>query len=226
VELWTGNPHCQAAHDALVGILAKTSPFLPPGVPLGNRRQGNIGEFMAYHLARTGVLQHHFAFAMNAFNPLQDISQPGLDVTYLYFDQTDPRLDLMYVQEVKATGQLDLAYADKLTTDYSKLFGEDGFLTLNTRIQGLSMQMELAQSRPDLAERLINLSETRAQNCLQVRLVPTLIHERIGTAPVPKLVAVKSAITAFGWDPNHIAPWSIAMEDLLARLSRIAQGLA
>ncbi|WP_020485989.1 hypothetical protein [Rhizobium leguminosarum] len=169
-------------------------------------------------------MNHTYFFALNAFAPLQDISHSGLDLAYAYFDPFEPSNDLIYLQEVKTTGGIDLSYADNLISDYRKLFGEDGSVTYNTRIQGISMQIELQHQRPDLADRLRNLSETQVSRCNQVRLIPTLVHERVGTAPVEKLVGVKSAITALGWSAQQVAPWSIAMTDLIDRLVRLSRG--
>jgi hypothetical protein len=162
--------------------------------------------------------------ALNAFQPLQDISHAGLDITYLYFDETDSKNDSIYIQEVKTTGAVTLAYADKLTEDYQKLFEEDAGCTFNTRIQGLATKIELGNKRPDLSDRLRALAATEAKSCAQVKLIPTLVHEIRGTDPVTKLLAVKSAITTLGWTSAQIQPWSIAFEDLILRLTRMARG--
>ena len=225
IDLWTGIPNCQAAHDALLAILLRVTAPLAPHVALGTRRQGNLGEFVAFFVARNKALNYTHVFALNVFSPLQDISSPGLDLTYAYFDERDPQNDLVYLQEVKTTGGLDLAYADSLTGDYRKLFGEDPALTLNTRLQGVSGKLEYADNRPDLADRIRQLCDTTASRCTRVNLVPTLVHERIGTTPAPKMMAIKTAITALGWAPSQIAPWSIAMDDLINRLTRLSRGL-
>ncbi|GAA0596494.1 hypothetical protein [Paenochrobactrum glaciei] len=184
-----------------------------------------MGEFVAFFVARNNAFPYTHVFALNVFSPLQNISSPGLDLTYAYFDGNDPRNDLVYLQEVKTTGGIDLGYADSLIGDYRKLFDEDPALTLSTRLQGVAGKLEYADNRPDLADRLRQLSETTASRCTRVNLVPTLVHERAGTAPVPKMIAVKAAITALGWAPGQIAPWSIAMKDLIDRLTRLSRGL-
>ena len=86
VELWTGHPSCQAAHDALVAALSRAGPFILPHVPLTKRIQGNLGEFIAMTVATQAPVQHTDIHALNAFQPLQDISHAGLDITYLYFE--------------------------------------------------------------------------------------------------------------------------------------------
>jgi hypothetical protein len=161
---------------------------------------------------------------MNAFQPLQDISHAGLDVTYLYFDSSDESNDCIYVQEVKTTGDVTLGYADTLIEDYQKLFHEDPKFTLNTRIQGIATKIAWGEKRPDLAERLRSLARTDPKSSIGVKLTPTLVHERSGTDPVVKLLAIKTAISALGWTPGQIGPWSVAFEDLIARLARMARG--
>lgn len=224
IELWRGDPTCQAAHEALLTVLAKTGLFLAAGDQLTTRRQGNLGEFIALNVALQAPLQHNSIHALNAFQPLQDISHAGLDVTYLYFDPTDPAKDHLYIQEVKTTSGVTLSYADTLTEDYQKLFEEDPKFTLNTRIQGLATKVELGDKRPDLSDRLRALAATEAKLCTQVKLIPTLVHEKAGTSPVTKLLAVKTAISTLGWGPAQIQPWSIALEDLIPRLTRMARG--
>ena len=224
VELWSGDPSCQAAHESLLAALAKTGPFIAAGEQLTTRRQGNLGEFVALMVARHAPLEHTNVYAINAFQPLQDISHAGLDLTYLYFDPTDPSKDTLYIQEVKTTGDVALAYANKLTEDYQKLFEEDPKFTLNTRIQGLATKIELGDKRPDLGDRLRSLATTEAKFCTKVKLIPTLMHEKRGTDPVTKLLAVKTAISTLGWNSTQIQPWSVAFEDLISRLTRMARG--
>jgi hypothetical protein len=224
IDLWTGDPSCQAAHDALLSVLAVAGPFIGPGEPLSTRRQGNLGEFVALHVALSAPLQHTSIHALNAFQPLQDISHAGLDVTYLYFDPSDPGKDAVYIQEVKTTGGENLSYADSLTEDYKKLFEDNAKFTLNTRIQGLAFKLDVGDKRPDLAERLRLVATTEAKLCSKVKLIPTLVHEKVGTDPVTKLVAVKTAITGLGWGASQIEPWSVAFENLIQRLTRMARG--
>jgi hypothetical protein len=224
LELWTGDPTCQAAHEALLAILAKAGPFICATEPLSARRQGNLGEFIALQVALHAPLQYTSVHAMNAFQPLQDISNAGLDVTYLYFAPSDESNDCIYIQEVKTTGGITLDYAETLVDDYQKLFDEDPKFTLNTRIQGIATKIAWGEKRADLADRLRNLARTEPKSCTGVRLIPTLVHERLGTDPVVKLLAVKTAISALGWVSGDIRPWSVAFEDVILRLTRIARG--
>jgi hypothetical protein len=166
----------------------------------------------------------HVVHANNAFQPLQDISHAGLDVTYLYFDPLNENNDFLYIQEVKTTADLSLGYADRLAADYRKLFEEDPQFTLNTRIQGLAAKIAWGEKQPLLADRLRNLARTEPKSCTGIKLIPTLVHERPGTDPVVKLLAVKTAISAMGWVPGQIRPWSIAFEGLIQRLTRMARG--
>lgn len=225
VDLWTGDPDCQHAHETLLTALAVFGNFIGPTQSLGTRRQGNLGEFISLHVA-TGPanLQHSKAYAINAFDPLQDVSSPGLDITYAYFDAEDEDRDRLYVQEVKTTGEVSLSYADTLVTDYEKLFGEDPNLTLGTRVQAIAMRVELGEKEPMLANRLRRLASTQPKTCTHIRLVPTLVHELKGTSPQKKLLAVASAISTLGWPMGSINPWGIALTDLVARLGRMARG--
>ena len=152
IDLWAGDPSCQHAHEALLAVLSKIGNFIGATEVLGHRRQGNLGEFISLQVAANGALDYSKAYAQNAFDPLQNISRAGLDITYLYFEPIEVGEDLIYIQEVKTTGGLPLSYADGLTEDYEKLFGEDPDFTLNTRVQGLAMMLEVGEHRIDLAD--------------------------------------------------------------------------
>jgi hypothetical protein len=219
-----GGSYLPSGTRALLAALAKTGPFIAADAQLGTRRQGNLGEFIAFRVGLDAPLQHTSAHALNAFQPLQDVSHAGLDVTYLYFDPLDSSKDAVYIQEVKTTSAATLGYADRLIEDYQKLFEEDPKFTLNTRIQGLAMKLEAGDKRPDLADRLIALAATEARLCTKVKLIPSLVHEKYGTDPVTKLLAVKTAISALGWNSSQVQPWSIALENLIQRLTRMARG--
>ena len=128
------------------------------------------------------------------------------------------------MQEVKVPGGIDLSYADNLTADYRKLFDDDPRFTLNTRIQGLAFKLEVGDKRVDLANRLRSLATTEAETSTQVKLLPTIVHEKVGADPVTKLLAIKTAISALGWSASQIRPRSIAFQDLIPRLTRMARG--
>lgn len=212
------------AHDAILQTLQQIGYFIGPHEPLGTRRQGNLGEFIAFHAALSDKLPYSLSMGASGMDPLQNVAAPGLDITYLYFDINNPANDLMYIQEVKTTGQVNLAYADNLVSDHDKLFGGDPALTLNSRIQSMGLRLKLQHQRPDLATRLQSMASTAPLSCTHVRLIPTLVHEKIGTDPKTKMLAVRSQINALGWPLGQIRPWSIGMENLIDRLTRLAQG--
>jgi hypothetical protein len=130
IDFWTGDSTCQMAHDALLQTLQQIGYFIGPHEPLGTRRQGNLGEFIAFHAALSDKLPYSLSMGASGMDPLQNVAAPGLDITYLYFDTHNPSNDLIYIQEVKTTGQVSLAYANNLVSDHDKLFGGDPALTL------------------------------------------------------------------------------------------------
>ena len=198
--------------------------FIPSSEALGTRRQGNLGEFIAFHAALSDKLPYTQVMGVSGMDPIQNVAAPGLDITYLYFHPNNPVEDLLYIQEVKTTGQLDLSYADALVADHTKLFGEDPALSFNSRVQSMALRLSLQQQRPDLAKRLRAMTGTAPLGCSHVRLIPTLVHERIGTDPKTKMLAVRSSIQTLGWPIGQIRPWSIGMEGLIDRLTRLARG--
>jgi len=224
IDLWVGDPSCQAAHEALLATLSTLGNFIPPTEELGTRRQGNLGEFISLQVALSSQLPHSRVFGSSAFDPLQNISSAGLDISYAYFDDHDEKNDLLYVQEVKTTGDISLSYANALIKDYEKLFGEDANLTLQTRTQAMAFRLETSEQRPDLATRLRRLAATQPLTCQHVRLIPTIVHELIGADPHKKLLAITSAIGALGWPKEQINGWSIGFQDLISRLDRLARG--
>lgn len=225
VLLNLGNPNCDAAHQALLSELQRLRvPFLDPNTALTNRQKGNIGEFVTLHVARGMEFDKMQKQAGNALEPLSDISKAGLDLIYVYFDESDHEKDLLYVQEIKTTGQKNLAYWDNLTADYEKLFATNLNFTLQSRIDTLAFKFEIEQNNDDYAERVRRLGATTPQGCANVRLLPTGIHDLEVGHPVAKLIAIRSAITVFGWNANQIAPWAIGLSQLEDRLLRLARG--
>lgn len=220
-----GDPDCDAAHKALLIELQRLRvPFLDDGTALTNRQKGNIGEFVTLHVARGLQFGAMHKQAGNALEPLSDISKAGLDLVYVYLDESNSQNDLIYIQEIKTTGQNTLGYWDKLTVDYEKLFATDLNLTLQSRIQTLAFRFEIEQNNDEYAERVRRLGATTPQGCTNVRLLPTGIHDVNVGNPVQKLVAIRSAITVFGWSAAQIAPWAIGLSDLEQRLLRLARG--
>lgn len=200
--------------------------FIGPTIPLDTRRKGNLGEFIALRVAREGNLGAAETFAANAVNPLNPISISGLDLSYFLFNDEDPAKDLLFIQETKTTSGVDLSYGDNLIKDYAKLFGIDVTTTLQTRLQVICNQIELERNKEHLCERVLLLGGELAEQCSRTVLLPTIVHEKHGTNPVSKLLAIREAIASQGWPIRNIAPWSIAFCDLEQRLTRIARGQA
>ena len=152
------------------------------------------------------------------------MSLPGLDITYVMIDESNSRGDFVCLQEVKTTGDTNLAYANNLVRDYEKLFGYDLDFTLASRLQVVANKFELEQNLPHLCERVLALAGETPSECVRVQLVPTLVHERTGALPVPKLLAIRTAISSQGWTATNIHAWSIALSNLDDKLQRLARG--
>ena len=64
VQLYTGDPSCDAAHAALLEGLKKLgTPFLGVGDTISLSQQGNLGEYISLHVARSGPLSATEKFA-------------------------------------------------------------------------------------------------------------------------------------------------------------------
>jgi hypothetical protein len=225
VLLWIGDPDCQAGHQFLLDRLKTTTHyFISMSEPLGTRRKGNLGEFIAFEIGKgTAALAQTLRFCANAANPLNNISISDLDITWVHF-APDPSGDHAYIQEVKTTSQMDLAYASTLADDYSKLFGTNIALTLNTRLQVISNKLEHEHGAPGLAKRAAQLASIRPEHATKIRLIPTIVHDKSSSSPVTKLTAIKSEIAGYGWLAASIDPCAIALSDLEDRLLRLARG--
>jgi hypothetical protein len=227
IALWRGTPTCQAAHDSLLAtLLGRHAPLPPINGPLSNRRRGNLGEFIAFCVGRDCAYcpPEFHVVAANAFNPLQDISVSNVDILWFSFGAT-PAEDRVVVHEMKTTTESSLAYADELVTDYSKLFGPSVATTLHARLQVLSQYVEFTMNRPELTPRLATLAGDSPTRSTQVVLAPTVVHDRAHD-PVPRLIAIRTEISALGWSGSQISPWSIALDQLDDRLLRLAKGQA
>lgn len=223
--LWTGDPDCQAAHDHLLAELAKAKiHFLPSGTAVSTRRKGNLGEFISLAVGRANDFSLCRVFAANAFNPLSDNSRTDLDLLWLFFGPSAAD-DFGVVQEVKTTGNASLGYADRLIEDYGKLFSGNFQFTLQSRLGSAANAMEGLGFPSDLCCRTRDLGGISPATSPQVRLTPTLVHERIGANPATKLATIKSTlVSSEGWAPASIDCWSIALQDLDSRLARLAWG--
>lgn len=224
VLIWTGDPDCDAAHSSLlVTLQTMRTRFLGPAEIISHRQEGNLGEFICLQVSMKTPLGATEKFAQNALDPLQDISAAGVDLAYVYFDD-NPSKNLLYIQEIKTTSNPLMTYADNLKADYKKLFGNDLDLTLLSRIQSLANRFEIERNRPDLVDRVLALGADTPQSCTRVHLLPTAVHERNGANPVQKMLAIRTAITAFGWNAAAITPWAIGLTELQDRLLRLARG--
>lgn len=225
VTICTGDPNCAAAHAALLTALKGLGcTFLGPSESILQNQRGNFGEFIAFHIARTSGLQHSQAWADNAIKPMTKISGAGIDLTYAYFDPKTSDGDLLYIQEVKTTSAENLNYLANLESDYAKLFSTDLTRTLQSRIQGFANSLEFERSMPQYVSRILSLGAKTAKEASRVRLVPTGVHT-LGTGnPTQKMLAIKSTIAGFGWNPSAISPWAVGLSDLEDRLLRLARG--
>jgi hypothetical protein len=136
-------------------------------------------------------------------------------------DQAD---DYAVLQEVKTTGGPDLSYADQLPIDYDKLFGTDPHFSLHTRLLEAKNELEFVHREPLLVPRLTQLAGATPGACSKIRLVPTLVHDEAADDDEGVLQAVRATIVGGGWEDQHVEAWSIALDDLSDRLSRLAMG--
>ncbi len=125
IQCFVGAPDCSAAYAWLLEKLLKvTSRWHPPTGPLTEGQRGNVGEFIAYVVARhDGLSGTGYTVALGgALTPLQVGTTPGMDVTIVHLAPSgDAAKDCLYVLEVKTTGQVELTYASALVDDYAKL---------------------------------------------------------------------------------------------------------
>lgn len=221
----SGDATCDDAHAALLNALKNLKVnFIDPGVSINLSQKGNLGEFISLQIARSKPFFQAQIFAQNAINPLNPISVSGIDLTYAYFDAHDEQKDQLYIQEVKTTGSVTLDYLDALVADTEKLFSTNLNLTLQSRIQAFANSLEIERGMPNLADRILKLGGVSPQSCSKVRLIPTGVYDIVAGDPVPKLLTVRSAIAAFGWNPLNLHPWAVGMSDLDDRLLRLARG--
>ncbi|HXV81076.1 MAG TPA: hypothetical protein VEG60_14455, partial [Candidatus Binatia bacterium] len=203
IFLWVGDPDCLSAYCAIQKELRKhVLKWLGSSEALGPRREGNLGEYIAFQVASKHGLNGpgYQVFLENAKAPLSNISTNGVDLTYIYLDPGGDRTkDLLYLQEVKTTKDPKLTYGDRLVDDYKKLFSLDLEFSLANRIAKAKNVLELERRKTrDVLERVEALCGISPGSCIQVRLLPTLVHERSGSDPEKRLVAVRAEIKALG----------------------------
>ena len=201
---------------------AVTAGFLEPPEPLSNAVKGNLGEFVAYQIGEGYVFTNvTIAHAANAWDPLAQISRPDIDIVWLHFGSTEAD-DWAALQEVKTTGDASLGLADRLITDYGKLFGENLRLTLQTRLGALKNKLD-QQGQGHLSSRVTALGGPAPNRVRGIRLVPTLLHDPAHDS-FAKMAVVRQALIGQGWSTDVVECWSVALGDLDNRLTRLARG--
>ena len=222
-HLWVGDPDDKQAHQTILGWLQAASNYLlGPDDEFSNRTKGNLGEFITYCIGRHYVYPPEVeALTENASDPLSNMSRSGIDIKWLKVAET-PDKDWVILQEVKTTGANSLSLADDLIKDYDKLFGQNLKLTLKTRLTQLKNQLD-QQGRSELAPRITELSGASAEQSPRVNLVPTLLHDPSLDSST-KMTAVRQAIIGLGWPATTVECWSIQLDELDTRLSRISRG--
>ena len=224
VLLWVGDPDCQMAHDAILTWLReKCAPFLPSAREDDNILRGKLGESVGFCVAYWHGYDRCCSFPANALRPFRPNSAIDFDIVWLVFG-ANTRDDLAVLQEVKTTSGRSLHYADKLVEDYEKLFGTNVRLTLQTRLQDIKNKLEFEQQRPELCPRVSALAGGAPRTSAGIQLLPTLVHERTGTDPRPKMLAIRETLLARGWAPERVEAWAIGLTDLDERLIRLATG--
>jgi hypothetical protein len=225
VRIWFSSPDDQTAHDSiLIWLRQHVHSFLAVH-QCNNSVKGNLGEAISFCIGLWHHFSQHYPFPANALNPLSGNSSKDVDLVWIYFGQTEQQ-DSITLQEVKTTGNSSLAIASSLIDDYEKLFGTNPAFTLHTRLQAIKNKLEYEVGRADLCDRVDTMAGVSPATCTRIFLMPTLVHERQGAAPGPKLLTVKAAIAAKGWLAANITCCAVGLFDLDARLLRLAMGNA
>jgi hypothetical protein len=224
VIVWTGSPNCNAAASSLLEKLrSDTTYFLNSPDELTNPIIGNLGEYISFTIGRVFDYESYYPFPANALNPLSRISRSELDIVWCHFGEFESD-DLLVLQEVKTTFDPLLAISSKLVADYKKLFDTDPAEQLSMRIQAVKNAVQYSLGKPNLLPRLNRLQAPNPGSCKQIRVVPTLVHEKIGADPIAKLVTVRTSLVGLGWAESTITPWSISLADLETKLGNISTG--
>lgn len=221
---WESDPDHDTAHQTILMWLQSvvTAGFLKSSETLSNAVKGNLGEFVAYKIGAGFVFTNvTIAHTANAWDPLSRISRPDIDIVWLHFGDTET-YDWAALQEVKTTGEPSLSLADDLITDYTKLFGEDLRLTLQTRLGALKNKLE-QQGQGVLSPRVTALGGPSPDRARGIRLVPTLLHDAAHDS-LTKMSVVRQVLIGRGWSSDVVECWSVALADLDDRLARLARG--
>ena len=222
---WVANPDDDAAHAAVLACLSLTvdGRFPVVEVPLSHSIRGNLGEFITYQIGREYVFVNgEIAHNANTSNPLNAQSKSDIDIVWLYFGNSMAD-DWTAIQEVKTTGLPLRSSARDLVSDYRKLFGENLRLTLATRLMAIKNTLD-ERGQGHLAPRLTALGGPTADQSRGVRLVPTIVHDKV-FEPSSDLVFVRESLVGQGWGAAFIECWSVSLGDLDDRLLRLSQGM-
>jgi hypothetical protein len=226
VILWVGDPDCQAAYNATLSWLIEncTSFYATPSAG-DNILKGNLGETLTFCVGYWYVFDspHVKAFAANALNPFGGIPKPGIDIVWIRFGATGAD-DMAILQEVKTTGDATLSLADNLISDYDKLFETDLRFTLQSRLQDIKSKLQYEHKQLELCARVAEFAGQSPQTSPQVQLLPTLVHERLGSDPHTKMLAIRETLYGKGWSRRAVQPWAIGLFDLNTRLLKLAMG--
>lgn len=224
IHLMRGDPDCETFYQWIHSELTKVTKKWPPKISeLKTGRRGNLGEFISYKVAQSsglhGKIKGYTIAIMGALTPLQDGAPTGLDTTIIHLDPSgDASKDRLYIMEVKTTGAIDLKYASALVGDYEKLLGKTKFAgSLWERMNWLQgYLMEAHEFSPAELDRVGDLFQPKAEDCIGITLLPTLVHDRKAgdSAALTALDDVAEKIEGLGWRQDCIEAWSIAITDL------------
>lgn len=224
IQLVRGDPDCASFYQWIHAELKKITTNWPPQITtLTTGRQGNLGEFLSYRVARAsglhGKSKGYTIALMGALTPLQDGAPTGLDITIVHLDPDgDISKDCLYIMEVKTTGAVKLSYANALIDDYDKLLGKTKVAgSLGQRMNWLQAYlMDVHEFSTEEMDRVGNLFQPKAEDCKGIRLLPTLVHDRKSgdLAAVATLDEVAKQIENLGWRKDCLEPWSIAITEL------------
>lgn len=224
IQLVRGDPDCETFYQWIHGELTNVIKKWPPKISaLTTGRRGNLGEFISYRVARSsglhGKSKGYTIAIMGANTPLQDGAPTGLDTTIIHLDPSgDTSKDRLFIMEVKTTGAVELTYASALVGDYEKLLGKTKFAgSLGERMNWLQgYLMEVHEFSPTELDRVGDLFQPKAKDCIGITLLPTLVHDRKSgdTAAITALDVVAKKIEGLGWRQDCIEAWSIAITDL------------
>jgi hypothetical protein len=160
----------------------------------------------------------------SALTPFNPSALTGVDIFTVYLDPNGVAgNDRLYIQEIKTTGAAGLSYSKALIEDYQKLFDTTyPPLSLVSRISAVKGELKFSHRlSSDKLQRVENLVQVTAAGCTQVRLLPTLVHDR-GSDPIGSLTHVVDEIKKQGWSAGTIEAWSISMTQLASRLVDMA----